>query len=68
MTSKDVAFLLADLGVTKTWKFSERQTVQVDLSVTNAYDRRNIFYFDRLSGTKVYQLPILPSLGVALSF
>jgi len=57
-----------DLGLTKTWKFSERQMVQADLSVTNAYDRRNIFYFDRVTASRKDQLPLLPSVGVSWTF
>ncbi len=37
-------------------------------SVTNAYDRDNIFYFDRFRNQRVDQLPILPSLGVTFNF
>lgn len=57
-----------DLGVTKTWKFSEHQSLQMDLSVTNVYDRKNIFYRDRLTGKEVYQLPVIPSVGFMYSF
>ena len=57
-----------DLGLTKTWKFSERQMVQADFSVTNAYDRRNIFYFDRVTAQRRDQLPVLPSIGVSYTF
>jgi hypothetical protein len=38
------------------------------LSVTNAYDRPNIFYFDRLNYERVNQLPILPTLSGKLYF
>ena len=57
-----------DLGATKTWKLSEHQEVQLDFSVTNTYDRENIFYFDRVRGQRVNQLPILPSVGVSYRF
>ena len=57
-----------DLGVTRTWKLDEHQRIQADLSVTNAYDRRNIFYMDRNTGSRVDQLPLLPSLGVSYTF
>ena len=57
-----------DLGLTKSWKLSEHQLVELDLSVTNAYDRQNIFYYDRVRGERVDQLPILPSVGVSYSF
>ncbi|MFN3875674.1 MAG: TonB-dependent receptor, partial [Flavobacteriales bacterium] len=46
-----------DLGVTKTWRLRERSAIELDLSVTNGYDRRNIFYFDRVRGQRVDQLP-----------
>ena len=42
--------------------------VQADLSVTNAYDRRNIFYFDRVTASRKDQLPLLPSVGVSWTF
>lgn len=37
-------------------------------SVTNIYNRKNIFYFDRVNYTRVDQLPILPSLSYSASF
>ncbi|MFK8045989.1 MAG: carboxypeptidase-like regulatory domain-containing protein [Crocinitomicaceae bacterium] len=36
--------------------------------VTNAYSRRNIFYINRISAEKVYQLPIMPSLALSWRF
>lgn len=57
-----------DLGLAKVWRLSERQEVKLDLSVTNTYDRQNIFYYDRVRGKRVDQLPILPSVGVSYSF
>lgn len=40
----------------------------VVLSVTNMYNRSNIFYFDRVNYTRVNQLPILPSLSYNAAF
>jgi hypothetical protein len=57
-----------DVSVQRSFKLAKNTKLEVQASATNLYDRNNIFYFDRLSGTKVYQLPILPSLGAALSF
>lgn len=57
-----------DLGVTKTWRLDENQQVELDLSLTNAYDRQNIFYFDRIRFERVDQLPFLPSFGVSYKF
>ncbi len=41
----------------------DRQSMTVILSATNVYDRDNIFYFDRLTYTRINQLPIMPTLG-----
>ena len=62
------AYHRLDVGFTKTWKFSEHQVLQVDLSVTNTYERRNIFYFDRVTAQRKDQLPLLPSLGMSYTF
>jgi len=57
-----------DASVSKTIAFSENQNLVVDASVTNIYNRRNIFYFDRLTYNRVNQLPILPSIGLKFNF
>ncbi len=40
----------------------------VTASVTNAYDRKNIFYFNVVENRRVDQLPFLPSLVVSFHF
>ncbi len=57
-----------DLNVKRSWKLSTDTKLELDFSVTNVYDRKNIFYYNRITNTKVYQLPVLPSLGLNLSF
>ena len=57
-----------DLALRYRKEFSDRLSLDVNLSVTNAYDRRNIFYFDRVRYSRVDQLPILPALGFVLNF
>ncbi|MDQ3100186.1 MAG: TonB-dependent receptor [Bacteroidota bacterium] len=57
-----------DLGLTRTWKFDENKVLELDLSVTNAYNRENIFYFDRVRYERVNQLPFLPSAGISYKF
>lgn len=42
--------------------------IEIIASATNIYNRRNIFYVDRVSNTRVYQLPIIPALGVSWKF
>lgn len=57
-----------DMSVKKNFSISETVELQILGSVTNVYNRDNIFYFDRINYERVDQLPILPSLGVSLSF
>jgi hypothetical protein len=57
-----------DIGLTKQWKLDEHKVIEVDFSLTNAYDRENIFYFDRVRFERVNQLPLLPSVGASYRF
>jgi hypothetical protein len=57
-----------DLTLKRTFTFSENSSLETSISVTNVYDRENIFFVDRVSGERVNQLPILPSFGVLYSF
>lgn len=56
-----------DVTVKKRWKF-DNSLLEATLGVTNIYNRENIFYVNRVTNEKVFQLPILPSLGVSYSF
>lgn len=62
------AFHRLDLSGKWHKEFQNNSELEITLSVTNAYDRTNIFYFDRVSHERVNQLPILPSAGVTYSF
>jgi hypothetical protein len=57
-----------DLAIKKNIKLNEKSQVDLTASVTNVYSRDNIFYVDRITNEKVYQLPILPSFGVSWKF
>lgn len=57
-----------DISMKKSFQFTERIGAELTASVTNVYDRANIFYFDRLSYERVDQLPLLPSLGFSIDF
>ena len=57
-----------DLDAKRRFYFSENTTLELDLSVTNIYNRKNIFYVDIITAEQVYQLPIMPSLGMTLTF
>jgi hypothetical protein len=57
-----------DVSIKRVFKFSKFSNLEVTASATNAYNRPNIFYFDRLRYTRVNQLPILPSLSATFQF
>ena len=57
-----------DFDAKRRFFFSENVNLEVDLSVTNVYNRKNIFYVNMITGENVYQLPILPTLGLTFSF
>jgi hypothetical protein len=57
-----------DLAAKKKFQLSENVELEITASVINVYDRKNIFYFDRINYQRVNQLPILPSVGASLSF
>lgn len=57
-----------DISLKRTFAFSRTTKLEVIASVTNLYNRQNIFFFDRVQYSRVDQLPILPSLGVEMKF
>jgi hypothetical protein len=57
-----------DFTLNKVFELSKYSKLEINLSVTNVYNRQNIFYFDRIDYNRVDQLPIMPSLGISLTF
>ena len=57
-----------DLGIKKTIDIKDKLKIDINLSVSNVYNRNNIFYFDRVTYQRVNQLPVLPSLAVSFAF
>lgn len=59
-----------DLNVKKTFTFEDRKNMKIELiaGVTNVYSRNNIFYVNRVTNEKVYQLPVMPSLALNFKF
>ena len=57
-----------DIDAKRKFFFNEHTTLEVDFSVTNLYNRANVFYVDLITYQTVHQLPILPSFGLTLSF
>ena len=56
-----------DLSVKKTIKF-EKSEMEINGGLINTYNRRNLFYVDRVTSLQTYQLPLIPSLGMNWSF
>ena len=52
-----------DASLKKQIKFSKNSLLEVIFSITNIYDRANIFYYDQLTDSRIDQLPIMPSVG-----
>jgi len=59
-----------DINLKKTIKSKKYENMKWEIiaGVTNAYDRDNIFYVNRVTNKKVYQLPIMPSLALSWRF
>jgi len=57
-----------DISAKRIFNLNETTQLEVNIAVTNAYNRDNIFYFDRITNERVDQLPLLPSAGVTLRF
>lgn len=57
-----------DITVKKQFKMKHNTLLEIVGSVTNVYNRKNIFYVNRVTNEKIYQFPILPSLGVSFKW
>jgi len=57
-----------DMDAKRKFFFNENTTLEVDLSLTNIYNRENVFYVDQIANQTVRQLPLMPSIGISLSF
>ncbi len=57
-----------DLSVRKRFILSKNSNIDATFSVTNAYNRNNIFYIQRTENVRVFQLPIFPSVNLTWNF
>lgn len=57
-----------DLNLQRIFQLANLAELELNLSVTNVYNRENIFYIDRITNGRVNQLPVIPSLGAAVKF
>ncbi len=56
-----------DVDIHRTWTFKKTQ-LDAHFGITNVYNRKNIFYVNRITRERVDQLPVLPSVGVGFSW
>lgn len=57
-----------DMTLKREFIISTSSTLEANIGVTNAYNRENIFYFDRVNFERVNQLPFMPSAGLKMNF
>ncbi len=57
-----------DLSLKRKILLSKNVFFDITMAVTNAYDRKNIFYFNVIENRRVNQLRILPSMVAAFHF
>lgn len=57
-----------DISLSKKIEFNQHTKLEINFSITNVYNRQNIFYFDREDFARVDQLPIMPSFGFDFTF
>jgi len=57
-----------DFSLKRNIEFTKYLNLEIYASVTNVYNRENIFFFDRIRYERVNQLPLLPSMGMTMKF
>jgi hypothetical protein len=57
-----------DISAKKHFTLAKRSSIDAIFSISNVANRNNIFYVDRITNAKVYQLPLFPSLSVGWNF
>jgi hypothetical protein len=57
-----------DATIKREFILGQYSKLEAIFSVTNLYNRKNIFYIDRITQERVNQLPIMPSIGLNLTF
>lgn len=57
-----------DVSLQRNIELSKNSTLHGIISISNVYNRQNIFYYDGIRNKRINQLPILPSAGLSLTF
>ena len=62
------AYHRLDVNLKRTMTLKESIGLEFNAGITNVYSRNNIFYYNKVTGEEVYQLPIMPSIGIEMTF
>jgi len=57
-----------DASFERPFELRNRTNLTVEIGAINAYDRSNVFYVDLFTNDRVDQLPVIPYVGLELSF
>ena len=57
-----------DITLKKRVQFKEYSKLEINAGVTNVYSRKNLFYVIPERNEIIYQLPFMPSVGMAFTF
>ncbi|MCX6229920.1 MAG: TonB-dependent receptor [Bacteroidetes bacterium] len=57
-----------DVSLKKKFFVARNSVLETTLSITNVYNRENLFYFNTIRNERVNQLPFMPSFGLSLTF
>jgi hypothetical protein len=57
-----------DISAKKKWTLGVHSSLEASAGITNVFNRENIFYFDRVTYTRINQLPFMPNAALTLLF
>ncbi|HEX7413219.1 MAG TPA: hypothetical protein VF411_04165, partial [Bacteroidia bacterium] len=57
-----------DISIRYKYNLRDRYFLEINGGASNVLDRANIFFFNRVTYTRVNQLPIMPNLNITLRF
>jgi len=57
-----------DISMSKSWTIYKDVEMELNAGVLNVYNRRNVFFLDRMTQERIDQMPILPTVGIKISF
>jgi len=61
-------YMRLDVNLKKTIEISDKSMLEASIGATNVLNRENIFYVDRITGSNVYQLPIMYTVALGWTF